>query len=75
MEETHSSTTINYGSILRKVEQDIAFLKDRIERLKLQEQPNSVVLNTYQAMLASREFVRDNLHREIEQDIAQQGTK
>ena len=39
--------------------EDIQFLRDRIERIKKLQTPNSTVLKTYQAMLESRESVLD----------------
>lgn len=44
-------------TVRRKVEQDIAFLTDRIESLQRQRRPNRPVIETYQAMLSSRRSV------------------
>jgi hypothetical protein len=37
-----------------KVEQDIAFLRHRIELMKKQKIPNNIVITTYENMLKSR---------------------
>ena len=47
------------SAIAAKVLEDIQFLRDRIERIKKLQTPNSTVLKTYQAMLESRESVLD----------------
>lgn len=44
-------------SVRRKVEQDIAFLQDRIESLQSHPRPNLPVIETYQTMLSSRRSV------------------
>lgn len=44
-------------AIARKVQEDILFLNDRIERIKRLQTPNSSVLKTYQAMVESRQAV------------------
>lgn len=49
--------------IAAKVSQDIAFLNDRLERLKRSSTPNPQVLKIYQDMLESREAVLTWLHR------------
>ncbi|ROQ20906.1 hypothetical protein [Marinimicrobium koreense] len=43
--------------VRRKVEQDIAFLCDRIAALEAQSRPNRPVIETYRTMLASRQSV------------------
>lgn len=45
------------SSVLTKVEQDIAFLQHRINLMKKQTIPNSIVIETYEAMLKSRRSV------------------
>lgn len=45
------------SSVQTKVEQDIAFLQHRISLMKKQQIPNSVVIETYEAMLKSRRSV------------------
>ncbi len=40
-----------------KVEQDIAFLTDRIAAMKNQPRPNTMLIEHYQSMLKSRESV------------------
>ena len=52
-----ASTTTGNNAIANKVIEDIQFLKDRIERIKRLQTPNSTVLRTYQSMLESRESV------------------
>lgn len=44
-------------AVIEKVQQDILFLTDRIERIKKLQTPNSSVLKTYITMLQSREAV------------------
>jgi hypothetical protein len=44
-------------SVQIKVEQDIAFLQHRISLMKKQKIPNSVVIETYENMLKSRQSV------------------
>lgn len=46
--------SINTEAIRLKVEQDIAFLSDRIADLQSRPRPNRVVIDTYQTMLDSR---------------------
>lgn len=48
------SQWVNTETIRLKVEQDIAFLSDRIAALKNHPRPNRVVIDTYQSMLDSR---------------------
>jgi len=45
------------SSVQTKVEQDIAFLQHRIGLMKKQQIPNSVVIETYENMLKSRQSV------------------
>jgi len=45
------------SSVQNKVEQDIAFLQHRISLMKKQKIPNSVVIETYENMLKSRQSV------------------
>jgi SMC interacting uncharacterized protein involved in chromosome segregation len=40
-----------------KVEQDIAFLQNRISLMKQQKTPNSIAIETYENMLKSRQSV------------------
>lgn len=48
------SQSINTAAIRLKVEQDIAFISDRIADLQSRPRPNRVVIETYQTMLDSR---------------------
>lgn len=45
---------VKVDAISRKIEQDIAFLRERIWGMKNQSNPNTVVLKTYETMLESR---------------------
>lgn len=45
------------SNVQAKVEQDIAFLHHRINLMKKQKIPNSVVIETYENMLKSRQSV------------------
>lgn len=45
------------GSARLKVEQDIAFLSDRIKAMQQQPRPNAMLIEHYQSMLRSREAV------------------
>lgn len=45
------------SSVQTKVEQDIAFLQHRINLMKKQKIPNSIVIETYENMLKSRQSV------------------
>ncbi len=45
------------SSVQTKVEQDIAFLQHRINLMKKQKVPNSIVIETYENMLKSRQSV------------------
>lgn len=47
----------SHNSARLKVEQDIAFLSDRIAAMKLQSKPNTMLIEHYQSMLRSRESV------------------
>lgn len=49
-------------SVQTKVEQDIAFLQHRINLMQKQKTPNSIVIETYEAMLKSRRSVLSWLH-------------
>lgn len=42
------------AGVQHKVEQDIAFLRHRIELMKKQKTPNNIVITTYENMLKSR---------------------
>ncbi|WP_211224484.1 hypothetical protein [Marinimicrobium agarilyticum] len=44
-------------NVRRKVEQDIAFLTDRIASLEAHHRPNQPVIDTYRSMLESRRSV------------------
>ncbi len=54
---------VNVDAMSEKVEHDIAFLQERIQRLQQQSTPNDVVIKTYQSMLASRQSVLAWLRR------------
>ena len=54
---------VDIASISQKVEQDVNFLSERIELMKQQRNPNPVVLETYESMLASRLSVLDWLEK------------
>jgi hypothetical protein len=45
---------LNSEDVARKVENDIAFLVDRLRMLEQQRIPNAVVVQTYRDMLDSR---------------------
>jgi len=47
----------NSEDIARKVEDDIAFLTERLQLLQQQNKPNTVILQTYKDMLESRHAV------------------
>ncbi len=56
-------------NVRRKVEQDIAFLTDRIASLEAHHRPNQPVIDTYRSMLASRRSVLNWLnHGHLEDD-------
>lgn len=58
------------SSVQTKVEQDIAFLQHRISLMKKQKVPNSIVIETYENMLKSRQSVLSWLRDgESEQEI------
>jgi hypothetical protein len=46
-----------HGNARIKVEQDIAFLTDRINAMKVHPRPNTMLIEHYQSMLKSRESV------------------
>ncbi|MEN0036029.1 MAG: hypothetical protein AAGC78_03135 [Cellvibrio sp.] len=46
-----------HGNARIKVEQDIAFLTDRIDAMKVHPRPNTMLIEHYQSMLKSRESV------------------
>lgn len=48
---------VNVNTVTNKVLEDIDFLRDRIKMIESQRTPNTVILNTYQKMLESRESV------------------
>lgn len=54
---TNDQLASPHGNARIKVEQDIAFLTDRIAAMKLQARPNAMLIEHYQAMLKSRESV------------------
>lgn len=57
-------------NVRRKVEQDIAFLTDRIASLEAHHRPNQPVIDTYRSMLASRRSVLNWLnHGRLDDDI------
>jgi len=45
---------VHVNAVTTKIQNDIAFLEDRIGRMKNMKAPSQTVLNTYQAMLESR---------------------
>ena len=47
----------SHGNALSKVEQDIAFLTDRISAMKAHSRPNTMLIEHYESMLKSRESV------------------
>jgi hypothetical protein len=50
--------TLNRRSNVRaKIEQDIAFLTDRLAAMREQPKPNNMLIEHYQTMLTSRESV------------------
>ena len=67
---SHSAATGN-NAIANKVIEDIQFLKDRIERIKKLQTPNSTVLRTYQSMLESRESVLEWLVENGDAEVTQ----
>lgn len=46
-----------HGNARLKVEQDIAFLTERIAAMEAQPRPNAMLIEHYQSMLKSRESV------------------
>lgn len=54
---------LNSEEVARKVEEDIAFLSERLHLLEQQSKPNAVILQTYKDMLESRRAVLDWLRQ------------
>ncbi|MFO1389700.1 hypothetical protein [Cellvibrio sp.] len=54
----------NSEDVARKVESDIAFLKERLQLLEKQQKPNTVILQTYKDMLESRYAVLNWLRQD-----------
>lgn len=54
---------LNSEDVARKVENDIAFLSERMQLLEQQSKPNAVILQTYKDMLESRQAVLGWLRR------------
>jgi hypothetical protein len=52
---TIGNESINSEDVAHKVEADIAFLTDRLQLLRQQNNPNPVIIQTYQGMLESRQ--------------------
>ncbi len=50
-----SSNPVNAWDITHRVETDIAFLVNRLETLRQQQDPNPVIIDTYEGMLANRQ--------------------
>lgn len=46
-----------HGNARAKVEQDVAFLTDRITAMRAHPRPNTMLIEHYQSMLKSRESV------------------
>jgi hypothetical protein len=46
-----------HGNARIKVEQDIAFLTDRIQAMRVHPRPNTMLIEHYESMLKSRESV------------------
>jgi len=57
------NTELNSEEVARKVEEDIAFLSERLQLLEQQSKPNAVILQTYKDMLESRRAVLDWLRQ------------
>lgn len=57
------NTELNSEEVARKVEEDIAFLSERLDLLEQQSKPNAVILQTYRDMLESRRAVLDWLRQ------------
>lgn len=57
------NTELNSEEVARKVEEDIAFLSERLHLLEQQSKPNAVILQTYRDMLESRRAVLDWLRQ------------
>lgn len=53
---THGSgIPVNAWDITPRVEADITFLVNRLEALRQQQDPNPVIIDTYEGMLANRQ--------------------
>jgi hypothetical protein len=52
---TSGSKAVNAWDVTQRVEADVAFLKDRLQSLGQQEDPNPIIIETYQGMLANRQ--------------------
>jgi hypothetical protein len=63
------SQPMSNDAMAQKVIEDIYFLRDRIERIKRLQTPNSTVLKTYQSMLESREAVLAWLRENTDVDM------
>lgn len=48
---------VSSNAMAKRVEQDIAFLNDRLLQLEAQSRPNQKILQTYRSMLESRHSV------------------
>ncbi|WP_236074733.1 hypothetical protein [Teredinibacter purpureus] len=48
---------VHVSAVTTKICEDIAFLEDRIHRLEEMKAPSETVINTYRAMLESRQSV------------------
>jgi hypothetical protein len=57
-----SSSPVNAWDITHRVEADIAFLVNRLETLRQQQDPNPVIIDTYEGMLANRQQLLVWLH-------------
>jgi hypothetical protein len=57
------NTELNSEEVARKVEEDIAFLSERLHLLEQRSKPNAVILQTYKDMLESRRAVLDWLRQ------------
>lgn len=58
----------NSEDVARKVENDIAFLTERLHLLEQQTKPNTVIVQTYKDMLESRYAVLQWLRQNSTQD-------
>ena len=59
---------LNSEDVARKVENDIAFLSERMQLLEQQAKPNAVILQTYKDMLESRQAVLGWLRRSSKEE-------